>query len=76
MLRRLGRKTCKLFPFAHAILSCNTTSLLHKHVEVIVLNQLREKELFMEYVSMFFRVDVLKEEVKATGEVALCMFYM
>jgi len=43
---------------------------------VIVLNQLREEEQFMEYVLMFFRVDVLKEEVKATGEVALCMFYM
>ena len=76
LLRRLGRKTCKLFFLAYAILSCNTASLLLGHVKVIVLNQLREKEQFREYVPMFSQIDALKEEIKAAGEVALCIFYM
>ena len=73
--KNIETETCKLLPFAQAILDCDTTSRLHGLGKGIALKRLRGNEQLRENALRFSRIDASKEEINAAGEAALSILY-
>lgn len=70
----LGPQLCKVLPFLHALLGCDTTSRLFGIGKGVGLKLLSNKSFYSQ-AEIFMKAGATAADVTAAGEIAMCRIY-
>ena len=71
----LGMHICANLPFVHAILGCDSTSMLYNIGKPLALKKLQSSRVFTTIAATFMQEDSSNEDIVQSGEVALVLLY-